>query len=924
VQADADVFVGRVAEQKALRELFATARSGEPAVALISGVSGMGKTTLARRFLAECADTGALVLRGRCQEFDTTSYAGFDTIIGRLANALATLRPEQLDKVLPQDMHLLKLIFPALAPIRFVRSVRSVEAPRSELRTRAFDALAELLGRLSRLRPTVVLIDDLQWAGRETWDLLLDLTRPPGVPGGLIVGALRAEGLMAGGALADAVDRLIQRRHCREIRLGPLSAPEQCDLVTRLHGDAPVTAELLDRCWEQSGGHPMFTAEIVRLAQHGAGGDPNQKVGLEDVLSWRIDQLLPDAKALLEIVALAGEPMPLGVLGDAVYRDRGDCQRSAELLAASGLARLFGPQADPWLDVYHDRVRETVTGKTKTGRAKQLHRDIALALERWEGARVDSLARHWLAADSPQQAVRYFVTAAKEAADKLAFERAAELYRAALDYGTFERRERRELERARADALAVAGHGPEAAAAYRELLAAASPEDAREMTRLIAEQLLRSGHIEAGLAALQEVLSSLGMPMARTGRRALLSLIAQRMRILVRGLGWQARPESAIPRTDLNRLDMLYAAATSLGMIDHIRGADFQTRQVRMALRLGEEQRVCRALAIEILFRASEGRADDARLIALDRRVHEAAARLDDPLAIGLAHMATGGLMFFGERFKAAEASFGDAEARLRECVGAEWERVTIRFFIALTQCWMGKLNEIARSAVTHIEVAERTRNYYALNLWHAEPNTWRLLRDDEPERAADELVRSITGWPSDRFYMAHQRELFNRAFVHMYSGRGGDALALLRAGLPALRRSMLLRVAFVVSYFHHVLGLAAASQRDVAGLRFCVRRLARYRFPYGRGVRRYLQAVECRLAGDADGARQHLVGAAEAFDDAQAYLFAHATRVHLGRALGGDEGNAMTGASLAWFAEQGVRNPPRFLGCMAAGFDPD
>ena len=152
------------------------------------------------------------------------------------------------------------------------------------------------------------------------------------------------------------------------------------------------------------------------------------------------------------MVAVAGEPTPLWILGDACGLPPDDRERALGILRVVNLVRVARYAGEPWLAPYHDRVRETLQARVPDERQRRLHRQLAEVLERWEQATVDALARHWLAAGDPKQAVQYLVKAARGAAEKLAFDRAAELYRVALESGAVAARGA-----ARADARARRG-----------------------------------------------------------------------------------------------------------------------------------------------------------------------------------------------------------------------------------------------------------------------------------------------------------------------------------------------------------------------------------------------------------------------------------------------------------------------------------
>ena len=85
-----------------------------------------------------------------------------------------------------------------------------------------------------------------------------------------------------------------------------------------------------------------------------------------------------------------------------------------------------------------------------------------------------------------------------------------------------------------------------------------------------------SGHIDEGLAQLGAVLKAVGMTLPATPRRAIVSLILNRIKIRLRGLHFRPRDASQISAEDLTRIDICWAAASGLGILDPIPAADFQ------------------------------------------------------------------------------------------------------------------------------------------------------------------------------------------------------------------------------------------------------------------------------------------------------------------------------------------------------------
>ena len=177
------VLVGRESHLGALRKAYESAKAGNAVVARVHGRSGMGKTALVRQFIRSVVrdDRDAVVFAGRCYERESVAYKALDSLVDSLSQYLKALPEEQVARVLPRDLLALTRLFPVLRELEAMAGGRhrTVDIPDAqELRKRAFQALREMLARISDQHPLLLFIDDLHWGDLDSAEFLGELPRP--------------------------------------------------------------------------------------------------------------------------------------------------------------------------------------------------------------------------------------------------------------------------------------------------------------------------------------------------------------------------------------------------------------------------------------------------------------------------------------------------------------------------------------------------------------------------------------------------------------------------------------------------------------------------------------------------------------------------------------------------------------------------
>ena len=226
---------------------------------------------------------------------------------------------------MPHHVPLLLRLFPVLGRVESFRDApptRFELEDLQEVRSLAFQALRELFSRLADRQLMIVTIDDLQWADEDSKRLLRALMQPPRAPRLLLLTAMRTSGDAeeARRAVAALVEAFPERPHV--LALDPLSPRESRQLAEALavdqQLDQPETSRRLEQIAREAAGHPLFIREMVQHARGLQERETNAAAGeilrLDDALWARINLLDQGAKDLVELVAVAGGPLPQGVM----------------------------------------------------------------------------------------------------------------------------------------------------------------------------------------------------------------------------------------------------------------------------------------------------------------------------------------------------------------------------------------------------------------------------------------------------------------------------------------------------------------------------------------------------------------------------------------------------------------------------------
>jgi len=407
--------VGRQRERSALRDAVAIAAGGDGGILLIAGESGVGKTTLVESTLAE---DGRLVLRGAADERAVRPY----TPIVAALRAYERAVPDGLRDSGPLSQHL-ALILPELG----------APPPDTDQAT-LFEAVGNVFEWIARRQPTVVFLDDLQWADDATTELLLHMDRTLQTAPVLVLGAYRSDEVPRGHPLRRVRAELRRRRRLQELTVEPLGPVETAALAGRVLG-ARLGSTLARALYDRTQGVPFFIEELaVALATAGrlekAEGTvelgPDETLPLPDTVKetvlLRAERLSSVGRHTVEIAAAAGLRFDLELLAAVGGADGID----------EAIQRGFLVEVDRQGAFRHALIREAVYDDIGWTRRRSYHRRLAEELQR-RGAAPEAVAEQWLAGGERDRVRPRLLAAAERFCEVHAYRDAARAIRRAVE-----------------------------------------------------------------------------------------------------------------------------------------------------------------------------------------------------------------------------------------------------------------------------------------------------------------------------------------------------------------------------------------------------------------------------------------------------------------------------------------------------------
>ncbi|MEW2310051.1 AAA family ATPase [Streptomyces sp. NPDC006864] len=311
-----------------------------PAVVVITGEAGVGKSRFVRELLRRTTPPDGVTLVARCHEGDTPLP------FAPLVEALNRSGPGPLPADLPPVAGALHALLPDLAD-RLPPAPPPLGDPNAEHHRvlRALHAYTASLGE------AVLVVEDVPRADASTHAFLRAVVADPPPRLALVLTARSPTAPHTDAEGSDGLPfplRTPAHATVVEGHLAPLSAAETGALAAGLLGVPAVPDAFADRLHRWTGGLPHVVEEVLR-GRHGSGeiptdlaGEPPLPASVRRVVVERVRHLPPAARQVIAAAAVLGAPAPVELLRSVAGLGDTETRRAVAAALREGVLRRTG------------------------------------------------------------------------------------------------------------------------------------------------------------------------------------------------------------------------------------------------------------------------------------------------------------------------------------------------------------------------------------------------------------------------------------------------------------------------------------------------------------------------------------------------------------------------------------------------------
>ena len=432
--------VGRQRDLARLVDALDAAWAGRGRLVVLIGEAGAGKSRLVSELTALATGRQGRVLVGRC--YETERVLPFAPWVDGLRTGRVVEEREVLDALEPGWRDELGRLLPEISS----QGKRTALSPSAELAGRSggdprypFEAISELLKRLARRQPMVVVLEDAHWADEMSVRLLAFVGRRLHEVPLLVVATIREEELADVGLLRQSLNELDESGKLLQL---PVSSLPRADTVALVQALAPpalpsqLVGHVAQDVWRVSDGNPFVVVEVMHALREGQTISLAHRLPLpakvQKLVQHRLERLSDHARRLVAVAAVIGRQFDFALVQRAADMTEREAAEGVEELVRHRVLRGAGDG----LEFSHDHIREVATSQLPPPLRMALHRRVAEGLEE---VHRDDLAAHALAlgthfrnGEAWDRAAAFLHTAGRQAATRSAHHEAVACFEEAL------------------------------------------------------------------------------------------------------------------------------------------------------------------------------------------------------------------------------------------------------------------------------------------------------------------------------------------------------------------------------------------------------------------------------------------------------------------------------------------------------------
>lgn len=880
-----------------------TARDSGQKLVVIRGESGAGKTTLLTHWQRCRTSQDEWLIDLRCYRQDHTPLRLLNLVVQELVQVLKHVPEENWRDSLSRHVEEIGAAFPQVCQLEdaenAIKSRPPSATPAYLIKSRGIAELTEWIVELSRVRPLLLIVDDGQWADKESLQWIGELTTTKEFQGIIVLVDETDSDASDAWLHSELQPRLggASSTSWVELKVGPLAEEACLELlnVWSARGAVDLTPAIARNIAERSGGSPFLLQELFRAFAHyvkrdGVSSDQWLDESSQGNVRRRFSMLPIQSENVLQYLAVAGQSIGFHHLQMVSRILPHELQRTLNLLASQGWIRSRSNDTESDVEIAHENFRRVVLESMPAERLHRRHFRTARMLSSEVPPPWSRMADHYWSAERYREAATCYVEAARKAAKSASYQEALRF----LDRANHPDADRSptgktEVTRLRADCLAGIGNATAAAEIYDQLTVKIDQPQERLVNQCLAgEQWIRGGQPETGIARLSEVLHRMGITNWDRSRSSQLRL---RLRLL-RAVTFESPLESVDPpQEEFTSLEQsLNRVSVPLTFLNNQLGPDLVLRLRQLVNYRGSS--FDRALAILnwgglLAFGGPRWRKSAIRLLWQGRQL---ARESRSPAALGSAHLC----MFVwqierGEFLKAIRHGQRAIDAFHRELRSLQWE-IQFTHWGMLGCYWHACQFRTLRSSTLELRQSADDRSdsmsRYLMNVAAAH---WSDLIVDDIVGARLALEKAAKAIANQSFQLPRFFLWLSRVIQLLYEGDPVQARQVLMEDWGNLTKNYILRT-------HHYRWLALSLrlccdfvcmreqpdqhqhyERDAS---WAIGRMRRFREPgfaaSATAFQLLLQAARGNLAPNAEWGR-----AVETLNQANLHLLGHALQWH-------------------------------------------